>query len=99
MIATIAAMVIEGQKRESIAIRSRRSLHADNRCAVIIRACNAELASSTPTRDGVEGAVFAGRTTSPFVDVEAVRTRAEICCTREAPAREKAPRALLDVRA
>src|SRR4051812_10835551 len=93
MTAAIADIVIDPQKRESIAALSRRSLHADNCCAVMILNCNADEASSTRTREGVEGRVFAGRTTSPVVVVEPVRTRADICFTRETPAREKTPNA------
>src|SRR2546423_13181612 len=99
MIAAIAAMLIEAQRRESIAMRSRRILHAASSRAVIIRACKADAASSTRRRERLEERVLAGRTTSPVVVVEAVRTRADICCTRETPAREKALNALPVVRA
>lgn len=99
MTAAIADRVIEAQKRESIAARSRRSLHADNCCVAMILVRKADAASSTRIREGVEGCVFAAWATSPVAAVEAVRILADICCTREAPAREKAFNALPVVRA
>ena len=99
MTAAIAAIVIDAQKRESIAALSRRNLHADNCCAVMILICNADEASSTRIREGVDGRVFAGRTISILDCVEIFRSFADISPKRETPARESVLRLLPVLRA
>jgi hypothetical protein len=90
MTAAIADRVIDVQKRESIAARSRRILHADNWRAVIILACKADASSSTRIREGVDGGVFARRTMSVVAAVEIFLSFADISPKRKTPARESA---------